>query len=181
MRGLIAFFAVMTAVFMGFDTQAQVTTSAINGIIKDDKGETLPGATVVALHLPSGTQYGTTTNASGNFSIQNMRIGGPYKVSVSFVGFGTKTFEDISLKLGEPYTLNVTLASGDVQLAEIVVTSNKNAILSSDRLGAVTNIGTSQIQALPSISRSINDLTRLTHKLMEHLLGGELSSKQYYN
>lgn len=172
MRWIIAFFAVASVIFMDSSVQAQVTTSSIIGLVKDDKGAELPGATVVAIHVPTGTQYGTVTNVNGNFSIQNMRIGGPYKINVSFVGYGTKSYEDISLKLGEPYTLNVALASGNVELAEIIVTSARNKLMSSDRLGAVTNIGSSQIQALPSISRSINDLTRLTPQANGTSIGG---------
>ncbi|WP_273216146.1 TonB-dependent receptor [Runella zeae] len=173
MRLIIALFAVVAAICVTLpEVKAQVTTSTLSGTVKDDKNSELPGATVVAVHVPSGTQYGTVTNVSGNYSIPNMRIGGPYKVTVSFVGFGAKTYDDIYLKLGEPYTLNSQLSTGDVQLAEVVVISAQNKLLSSERLGAVTNIGSGQIQALPSISRSINDLTRLTPQANGTSVGG---------
>src|SRR5512133_1629113 len=79
------------------------TTSSMSGRIVDSKGEALPGATVVATHVPSGTVYGATTNNLGLFSIQGMRPGGPYKAEVSFVGFSKKTYTDINLLLGENF------------------------------------------------------------------------------
>ena len=78
---------------------AQVTTSGISGRITSNN-ESLPGAAIVAVHIPSGTQYGTITNADGRFSLMGMRAGGPYKVDVSFVGYKTASFTDITLSLG---------------------------------------------------------------------------------
>src|ERR1700733_5853439 len=85
---------------------AQVTTSSFSGIITDSKGETLPGATIRATHVPSGTNYSTATNKDGRFTLPNVRVGGPYTLIVSFIGFESKTYNDISLKLGEPFILN---------------------------------------------------------------------------
>ena len=87
---------------------AQVTTSGISGKVTGGS-EALPGAAIVAIHVPSGTQYGTVTNADGRFSLQGMRTGGPYKVDVSFVGYATAKFSDINLTLGESYVLNTSL------------------------------------------------------------------------
>ncbi len=124
--------------------------------------ETLPGATVLAVHMPSGTQYGTSVNANGRFVIQNMRVGGPYKVTISFVGYQTREVNDIYLKLGEPFNLNVSLVEDGKQLDEVVVLGTQDRLLNSDRNGAVTSISTREIQNMPSISRSINDFTRFT-------------------
>src|SRR6202789_3878156 len=78
---------------------AQVTTSSFSGIITDSKGETLPGATIRATHLPSGTNYSTSTNKDGRFTLPNVRIGGPYSLVVTFIGYETKTYNDITLRL----------------------------------------------------------------------------------
>jgi len=140
---------------------AQVTTSSFSGIIKDSKGETLPGATIKATHLPSGSTYSTTTNIKGQFTLPGVRIGGPYTVAITYIGFEPRTFSDISLKLGEPYILNVTLAQTGTALKEVVVTGGKKEI-NVARAGASTNISSRMIATLPTINRSVTDFTRLS-------------------
>ncbi|GAB3929319.1 TonB-dependent receptor [Mucilaginibacter myungsuensis] len=153
---LIAAFFVTASAF------AQVTTSSMTGTIKDSK-ETLIGATIKATFLPSGTVYGTATRADGRFAIQNMRSGGPYTVEVSFIGYQPQKFENVTLKLGEPYVLNVTLAQTGLTLNAVnIVANNPQSVLNSDRSGSTTNLGTREIMTLPSVTRNINDLTRLT-------------------
>ena len=84
---------------------AQVTTSGMQGRITDTSNAPLPGATIVAVHEPSGSQYATIANAEGMYSIQRMRPGGPYKVEISFVGFHKETITNITLSLGESFIL----------------------------------------------------------------------------
>lgn len=155
--------------FVNPDLYAQVTTSSLTGSVRDDK-EALIGATVLAVHEPSGTQYGTTVTSDGSFSLNNMRVGGPYKVTVSFVGYSPKVYTDIVLKLGEAYVLHAVMESGQTALSEIVVTAA--AGVDADKTGATTNIGKNQIQALPTISRSITDFTRLTPQSNGNSFGG---------
>ena len=88
--------------------KAQVTTAGMSGKVMADE-ESVIGATVVAVHEPSGTSYGTVTNVDGRFSLQGMRSGGPYKVTVSYIGYQTAIYTGIQLQLGETYSLNVTL------------------------------------------------------------------------
>jgi hypothetical protein len=139
-----------------------VTTSSINGLVTDQQGGPIPGANVIAIHQPSGTEYGVATNSNGRFNIPNMRVGGPYKITVSFVGNETMTYEGISLKLGEPYALNVKMKEGGVDLNEVIVTGAQDKLMNSDRNGATTSIDNRQIMTLPTITRSLNDMTRLT-------------------
>jgi outer membrane receptor protein involved in Fe transport len=142
---------------------AQVTTSSINGTIRGTRNESLAGATVSAVHQPSGTVYNASTTANGQFTIPNMRVGGPYSITVTYVGQQPSRFDDIYLKLGEPYILNATLRASDAALSEVVVSAtNRNSILNANRTGATTNVGSRQIQTLPTISRSLNDFIRLT-------------------
>ncbi|MBK5279063.1 MAG: carboxypeptidase regulatory-like domain-containing protein, partial [Bacteroidia bacterium] len=141
---------------------AQVTTATLTGITKDDSGSGIPGANVVAIHEPSGTTYGSVTLADGKFVITNMRVGGPYKVTISFVGYQTQSYGDIFLKLGEPYVLNHTMKEEGTQLEEVLVTSVEDAIMSSSRNGALTNVGSKQILTMPTITRSMNDMIRMT-------------------
>lgn len=138
-----------------------VTTASIQGTVVESSGESLPGANIVATHEPSGTRYGAVSNLEGRFVIPNMRIGGPYTVRISFVGYDDKTIEGIVLGLGQSYTINASLSDG-VELEAVEVIASSDAIMNSDRTGAATNIGNEQISDLPSISRSVNDFVRLT-------------------
>ena len=99
MKRVISFFAFIW-MCIGFAVQAQVTTSALSGKIIDDQNEYVIGATVVAVHEPSGTLYGAVTNVDGRYTIQGMRTGGPYKVEISYVGYKKAVFTDIRLELG---------------------------------------------------------------------------------
>jgi hypothetical protein len=138
------------------------TTSSMNGKVVDNTGQALPGATVVATHVPSGTLYGATANSEGFFLIQGMRPGGPYKVETSFVGYSKKTYTDITLFLGETFELNASLTESSQELNEVVVIGAKPSAFNSVKTGATMNISNRDISALPSISRSINDFTRLS-------------------
>jgi hypothetical protein len=165
---------ILLSLFIGSATlMAQVTTSSLSGKITDSKGEGLAGATVVAVHVPSGTQYATFCDNSGNYRLQNMRVGGPYKVDVSFVGYSTSTYTDITLRLGENYVQNGQLTETTTSLQEVVVTAGlRNSILSSERSGTVTNVSGRDIINMPTISRSIADFTKFTPQAQGNSFGG---------
>lgn len=141
---------------------AQVTTSAMNGQVLDTNKEPLPGATVVAIHQPSGTQYGTITNIEGRFNLPGMRSGGPYLVEVSYVGFSKETFSDITLYLGQTFVLNAVLKEGALELGEIMIVGKKASAFQTDKTGASTNISNQQMITMPTITRSVQDITRLS-------------------
>jgi hypothetical protein len=138
------------------------TTAAMSGTIADGKGQALPGATVIAVHTPTNTQYVAPTNADGRFNIQNMRVGGPYTVKVTFVGFQDFNRTGINLTLAENFRLDVKLSDASTQLTEVTVTGRQNPIINADRTGAATTIQRAQIERLPTINRSLSDYTRLT-------------------
>ena len=155
-------FVIVAIVGLSFSAIAQVTTSSMTGTIKDEKGA-LPGASIKATHTPTGTVYSVSTNGDGRFTIGGMRVGGPYTIEISFVGYNPQKQSEIYLKLGEPYALNIILADNSSTLAEVkVVGQSANSILNSNKNGSSTVIGKQQIQTLPTITRSVNDLTRLT-------------------
>ena len=141
---------------------AQVTTSSMSGKLVDTINEVIIGATVQAIHEPSGTHYGAITNFDGRYSIQGMRAGGPYKVEISYIGYQTLIFKDINLQLGDNYVLDAQLKESSELLDEVVVTAFKSSNMKSDRAGAVTNIGSERMSLVPTVSRSLNDVMRLT-------------------
>ena len=140
---------------------AQVTTATMNGVVTDDSGEALIGANIVAIHTPSGTQYGTTTRDGGRYTLPNLRVGGPYTIQASYVGNETKKVEGVQLALAQKLGLNFTLKSSTT-LDEVIVTAQGSDVLNSERTGAATNISSGQLKVLPTISRSASDYTRLT-------------------
>ena len=140
---------------------AQITTSSMNGKIVDENNEAVIGATVQVVHEPSGTSYSAVSNIDGRFSIQGMRTGGPYSVTITYIGYKDITYKNINLQLGEPYMLNTNLSEDVNQLGEVVVTGSKSKF-NAEKTGASTNINSTQISNLPTVSRSITDVTRLS-------------------
>ena len=139
-----------------------VTTATIRGEVVDDAGEPLPGANVLAVHQPSGTQYGTTTNENGRYTLANVRVGGPYTVTASFVGFQTVRETGIQLSLGESRRINFELATQTEELEGIEVVAERGAIFNKERSGISNSLSEEEINSAPSIGREIADFTRLT-------------------
>src|SRR5689334_4510173 len=144
------------------DTSAQgVTTASITGVVRDAQGGVVPGATVVAVHVPSGTSYEGVSQGDGRFFIPGMRVGGPYKVTASLAGFTDESKDNIALSLG--VTQDVDFALKVAAVAETVeVVGVADPVFSSQRTGAATAISRDDLALLPTISGRINDLTRLT-------------------
>ena len=151
---------------------AQITTSSISGVVVDDANMELEGANVVAVHVPTGTTYGVVTNQEGRFNMVNMRVGGPYTVSISYIGFNEQNFENIFLTLGKSETISFAMIPDSQELDNVVVTASASDVFSSDRTGAKTTVGRRQLSTLPSISRSASDYTRLEPTASNGSFGG---------
>lgn len=154
---LIVMFFSLTSVVM-----AQITTSGINGKVTS-KGEEVIGATITATHQPSGTIYRGLTNLDGRFTIQGMRVGGPYKVEIAYLGKQTKTFEGVMLHLGEVEDLSCKLEADAKELQEVVVVGK--AGLNGTKTGAAQSLTSRQIADMPSITHGIADVARLNPQL----------------
>ncbi len=150
------------AMLAGTLAYAQVTTSSMSGRVADEKGVPMTGAAVVAVHEPSGTVYASVVNQNGQYTINGMRSGGPYKVEVSMLGYNSIVFKDVTLQLAENYNLNATLKESTEFLEQVVVVGTAKSKFSNEKTGAATNINNSQITSLPTVSRSITDVTRLS-------------------
>lgn len=149
--------------FGAIGLDAQVTTSSISGIATDEEGEPLIGATVVAVHVPSGTTYGTVTNSIGRFVFPAVRVGGPFRVEVSYIGYESQVQQNIFTSLGTTTNLRFQLASSAVMAGEVVVTAGRNDIFSSNRTGAGLTFNEQTIGQVPIIgSRTIEQVTKYT-------------------
>jgi hypothetical protein len=152
--------SMLLAVLFGGNAVAQVTTGGIGGIVTDSKGEGLPGATVVAIHEPSGTRYGAICNVSGRYTMPTVRVGGPYTITASFIGYKEQKTTDVFVNLGTSADANFKLADESTTLSEVTITSPRNDIFSSDRTGAAISYGRETINTTPTIGRTINDITK---------------------
>ena len=153
---IVMFFSLTSAVM------AQITTSGISGKVTS-KGEEVIGATITATHQPSGTIYRGLTNLDGRFTIQGMRVGGPYKVEIAYLGQQTKTFEGVMLQLGEVEDLSCKLEADAKELQEVVVVGK--AGLNGTKTGAAQSLTSRQIADMPSITHGIADVARLNPQL----------------
>ncbi len=152
-----------TTLIAGTVAYAQVTTSSLSGRVVDQAGEPVIGAAVVALHEPSGTIYGAVTNADGRYTIQGMRTGGPYKVDFTCLGYQDATYTGVTLQLAETFALDAKIAESTEMLeGTIVIASPTSKFNAQERTGAVTNIASDQITSMPTVNRSITDVTRLS-------------------
>lgn len=143
---------------------AQVTTSSIRGRVTANNNS-LPGATIVARHTPSGTEYGTTSNSEGHYTINGMRVGGPYTITISFIGFKTITYKDVELALGETRLFDADLNESEEQIEEIVIVNNLRDMHTQ-------NYSSADMSKIPTIDRSIYDLTKLMPSAVQPASGG---------
>lgn len=150
-----------------------VTTSAITGQVEDADGNALPSANVMAVHTPSGSQYGASTRTDGRFAIQGMRVGGPYTVTVSYVGFQSQSAEEIYLSLGLATDLEFVLQDASIEIEAVTVTSERGALFSPERTGSSTSINTEGIEVLPTITRRLSDFIRLTPEASGNSIAGQ--------
>jgi len=166
MRKLTIFMSVLAATLLLLSVQVGfsqgVTTGAISGTVVDQTGQTLPGATIQAVHEPSGTRYGTSTLPDGRFTILGMRVGGPYRITATFIGYESQEITDVFIALGGTANFDFALRDAAALLGEVVVTHTRDFVFSSDRTGASTTLGQNEIRRLPSFNNRIGDFTRLT-------------------
>jgi hypothetical protein len=148
-------------VLCGFPALAQVTTSTIAGMVTDTRGEVLVGVTVVATHVPSGTRYGTTTNASGRYTLPAVRVGGPFTVTATYTGYEQQTKENIFTNLGVASNVDFQLQESGISLEEVVVRSDRADLFSSQRTGAASTFSERVVTSVPAIgSRAISSVTK---------------------
>ncbi len=138
-----------------------VTTASLTGIVTNDQGAPISTANVVATHLPSGTQYRGSVTSSGRYNLPNMRVGGPYRVTVTSLGFEPKSESDVNVGLGQSLRLDFRLKRQALELTGVTVTAERDEVLNAGRTGASTRVGEARVAVTPSIKRSTRDLTKL--------------------
>lgn len=139
---------------------AQVTSSTITGIVRSEDKKALEGASVTAVHTPSGTKYATTSTKDGSFTLMNVRVGGPYTVTISFSGFKAHVEQNVFAALGATANVDVDLKSNAVQLQDVVVSAPANNIINSRSNGTSVTLGRRAIALAPTIGRTVNDITK---------------------
>ncbi len=163
------FLAAFAAVLLGVTSYAQVTTSSLNGSVTDESGEPLIGAAVVAVHVPSGTQYTAVANQQGRFNLNGMRAGGPYEIEISFLGMAALNYSDVILTLGEPYQIDAVMKSTN-ELDAVVITAD--ASFNASKTGAGANFDLKAVENMPTINRSVYDVVKYTPQASVNKDGG---------
>ncbi len=159
----ITLLSVITFLFMTAMSFAQgVTTSSINGRVLDNNDGPLPGANIIATHVPTGSVYGAVTDFDGFYRLTNMKSGGPYTLTITYVGFQDFKKEGFSLSLGESKRVSTKMVESANALDEIVITAQNNGIFNSNKTGSETSISERDINTLPTVSRSLADFARVT-------------------
>ena len=161
--------AMITLLSLGVN--AQETTSEIQGLVSDAKSG-LVGVTVVATHQPTGTRYITSTRNDGRYNLPNLKIGGPYSIHVTSIGFKSEHQDDITLLLGQSHKSNFTLKESTTDLQEVVVTSSQNKVFNSSRNGSQEIISRKLIESVPNVNRSWKDLVKLVPSQNNLSFGG---------
>ncbi|MGZ3752025.1 MAG: outer membrane beta-barrel protein, partial [Mucilaginibacter sp.] len=177
MRKYLLLFILLTGIsfLMSKNANAQgVTTASVNGIVSDSKGA-IPGATVTVTHIPTGTVYATVTRADGRFNLPNLRVGGPYTIKVTFVGYKDFVQEGVTLSIGQDQRIDAKIEENNTNLKEVVITGTQGKVINSSRTGARETVNRAQIEGLPTISRSLSDFTKLTPSANGLSFGGRSS------
>ena len=151
----------LLSLFVTITSFGQITTSTLSGVIKNEKGEVLVGATVHAVHQPTGSEYTSSSNKSGFYTIPAVRVGGPYVIHVSYVGYKKKEVTDINTALGLTTNVNFVLIDDSKSLKEVVVVGTKNNVFSKDKTGASQQFGRRELQTIPITgARTIDGITK---------------------
>lgn len=165
MRCIASRWIAVTVVSLAFPTATAfpqgVTTSALTGTVTSADGQPITSASVVAVHLPSGTQYRAAVTSSGRYNLPNLRVGGPYRITATSIGYEPRSENDITLALGQSSRVDFRLNRAAVTLQGVTVTAEKDALLNAGRTGAAMTVTQLKVATTPSIKRSTRDLTRL--------------------
>jgi hypothetical protein len=175
MKKIGKFLLMVVITLLSFGASAQETTSEIQGLVSDGKAG-LAGVTIVATHQPTGTKYSTSSRTDGRYNLPNLKIGGPYSIHVTSIGFKAEHQDDITLLLGQSHKANFTLKEATTTLKEVVVTSGQNKVFNSSRNGSQEIISRRLIEAVPNVNRSWKDLVKLVPS-QNNLSFGGLSSQ----
>ena len=158
MKKAILSLLLMTIGFVGF---GQVTTSSISGVVKNQKNEVLVGATIQATHVPTGTKYNSATNKNGSYVLPAVRVGGPYIIQATYVGYGKDEVIDVNTQLGVTSNVNFFLMDESIALKEVVVTAGKNSVFSKEKTGAAQQFGRRELTTVPITgARTIDGITK---------------------
>ncbi|MBX7150869.1 carboxypeptidase regulatory-like domain-containing protein [bacterium] len=149
-----------------------VTTASFSGMIKDNNGQPVYGANVIAKHEPSGTVFGAASRADGRYNIPAVRVGGPYTIRVEFIGYKAEPVENITVALGQDRRIDFTMVEEAVALEEVAIVAERSSIINESRTGASKTVSNTEIMSLPTISRSFDDFTRLTPQFQGNQAAG---------
>ena len=161
-RFLSLFLTVVVSVSFTVLANAQSTTSSISGYVNDDDGP-IADAVVTAVHIPTGTAYYAVTGKKGFYVFNNVIAGGPYTIKVDKMGYQPVMLKNVYAPLSENVVSNAPMNKAAIDLAEVAVYGETDAsAMSVRRSGVGTHISSRAMEAVPTVSRSLNDVLKLT-------------------
>lgn len=144
---------------------AQSTSAGVGGQVVSRAGQPVAGAEVTITHTESGTVSRATTDAAGRYNARGLRVGGPYSITITKPGEGTKTEDGVYLGVNQTGTINATLAGDlaatNLDTVQVTAVGGGSEVFSATKMGSGTNISQQQIEVAPSIGGNIQDLMRL--------------------
>lgn len=160
-RSIGLFLALVACIALAFSpaAHAQVTTGSLAGSVVDADGGALPGVTIEAVHVPTGTRYAAVTGSNGRYTLPNVRVGGPYSVTANLEGFQTAQITGVQVGLGRITDVNLTLRLAAIA-ETITVSAEVDPIITPDRTGSTSAVSEQEIETLPTVSRSLQDFAR---------------------
>ena len=158
---------------------AQSTDASFTGVVKDEQGVAIPGASVVIKNASTGFQTGSVTAVDGRYTFRQLPLGGPYQVKVSFVGYTDQLREGFNLNQSDRISLDFSLGQSSQELEQIVVSAHS---LTSriDRLGGSTEITAREVAKLPANNRDFTSLANLAPTSNGTNIGSQLASSTNY-
>jgi Carboxypeptidase regulatory-like domain len=140
----------------------QGTNARVSGTVTGSDGGPLIGANVILVNTSTGFKTGTAVNATGRYDFRELPLGGPYTLTVSFIGYQGQQQSGIMLNISDHLTLDLKLKEGK-ELAEVVVSATANELRSrTDRLGSALAITGKTIATIPTATRNFEQLTFLS-------------------
>ena len=158
-KALLAILVVSFALAIG--VFGQVTTGALQGVVRDPNGAVISGATVHVTNLDTGVTTNATTNNEGFFSANNLQPGRNYRVAVDAKGFTSANVESVQVLLGVTGSQDVQLAIAGAS-GTVTVTGEDTALIQTTQNQLSTSYSPRQIQELPYNGGSIDNLALLT-------------------
>ena len=139
-----------------------ISTAGLRGRILDTEGAPVEGALVTLTHTGTGATGTALSVADGRYTLRGQRPGGPYRITVTRIGFRNFASEDVELLLGQFIDIEITLVPEAIDLEELVVEAVSDPEFNPGRIGIATLVTSEVLSGLPTLTRNFIDFAALS-------------------